>query len=253
MARKAPISPDFDASGGDDSPLVRLRLATDIGYGRELAVGIATYTRTHRRWRFLQWSQAGGLGIPFEEELDRGAGLIAHVTDPAMIREIRHSGIPAVNISGRLETLQFPSVLPDDRAIGAMAGQHFMERGYRHFAYVGIGEYAFSNRRGDAFVSTVRTADNVSHVARHDIHFGPNWTVDRQQEQMKAWIRSLPVPVAVFTANDRLASYVLDACRQCDLRVPEDVAVLGVDNDVVLCEFNNPPISSIDPNIQQIG
>jgi LacI family transcriptional regulator len=234
-------------------PLVRLRLATDIGYGRELALGIATYTRSHGRWAFQQWSRGGALAIPSSDYLDVGDGLIAHIHNDAMVKQVRQSGLPAVNISGRMAKIDLPSVLPEDRAIGQMAAQHFMDRGYRHFAFVGMGDYGFSNRRGDAYIAAARTAEGLSHVARYDIHYGPKWTMDGQQDQLAAWIAALPKPVAVFACNDGQASNVLEACRRCEVRVPEDIAVLGVDNDVVMCEFNNPTISSIDPNIQQIG
>jgi LacI family transcriptional regulator len=233
-------------------PRVLLNLATDIGYGRELALGVAAYTRNHGRWRFASMSRNSGLGLVTVDRLE-GDGLIAHVMSESFLKAIHKSGIPAVNISGRLSETDLPSVLPDDVAIGRMSAQHFIDRGYRNFGFVGMGAYAFSNRRGDAFVSAVRQAEGLSHVGRHDIHYGPGWTLESQQTQLAAWVAALPRPVAIFACNDFQATNILDACRRCDAQVPEDVAVLGVDNDVVMCEFNDPAISSIDPNIQQIG
>ena len=244
--------PSAAASSPTAPPRILLNLATDIGYGRELALGIAAYARSHGRWRFVSTSRSGSLGLTSTDKLD-GDGLIAHVASEAYLKTVQRSGVPTVNISGRLAQVDLPSVLPDDVAIGTMAAQHFMDRGYRNFGFVGMGAFAFSNRRGDAFVDAIRQAEGLNHVGRHDIHYGPSWKLDTQNAQMASWIASLPRPVAIFACNDYQATNVLEACRLCGAQIPEDVAVLGVDNDVVMCEFNDPTISSVDLNIQQIG
>ena len=236
----------------DGVPRVLLNLATDIGYGRELALGIAAYTRGHGRWRFVSTTRGGSLGLASTDKLE-GDGMIAHVASEALLKAVRRSGVPTVNISGRLLDIDLPSVLPDDTAIGTMAAQHFMDRGYRNFGFVGMGAFAFSNRRGDAFVAALQQTEALSHVGRHDIHYGPAWTIEAQHAQMAGWIASLPRPVAIFACNDYQATNVLEACRRCEAQIPDDVAVLGVDNDVVMCEFNDPAISSVDPGTQQIG
>jgi LacI family transcriptional regulator len=229
-----------------------LNLATDIGYGRELALGIAAYMRTHSRWRFVSMTRGGGLGLASTDKLE-GDGLIAHVASDSLLKAVQKSGIPTVNISGRLANFDLPSVLPDDAAIGTLAAQHFIERGYKHFGFVGMAAFAFSNRRGDAFIAALQQTDATINVSRHDVEYGPAWTIESQHEQMASWIAALPRPVAIFACNDYQATNILEACRRCGAQIPEDVAVLGVDNDVVMCEFNEPAISSVDPGIQQIG
>ncbi|MBR0056431.1 MAG: DNA-binding transcriptional regulator [Kiritimatiellae bacterium] len=138
-----------------------------------------------------------------------------------------------------------PYVRRDSRAIGALAARYYLARGYRHFAYVGEPKgRSWSAERRDGFVETLAAAGHGCAV--HDRFTAKerrSWPDDR--ERLVAFLRGLPGPTAVFAPNDERARRVLEACAVAGLRVPEEIAVLGVDNDPLLCESAVPSLSSI--------
>ena len=138
-----------------------------------------------------------------------------------------------------------PYVRRDSRAIGALAARYYMARGYRHFAFVGeLQGKPWSVERRDGFVDTLAAAGHTCAV--HDSFTARerrSWP--RERRRMVKLLLGLPSPTAVFAPMDGRARLVLDACQAADLRVPEEIAVLGVDNDTLLCESTVPPLSSI--------
>jgi LacI family transcriptional regulator len=138
-----------------------------------------------------------------------------------------------------------PYVRRDSRAIGALAARYYMARGYRHFAFVGeLHGKPWSVERRDGFVDTLAAAGHTCAV--HDSFTARerrSWHDDR--ERLIAFLRNLPKPTAVFAPMDARARRVLEACAVAGLRVPDEIAVLGVDNDPLLCESTIPTLSSI--------
>ncbi|MBP5542541.1 MAG: DNA-binding transcriptional regulator [Kiritimatiellae bacterium] len=138
-----------------------------------------------------------------------------------------------------------PYVRRDSRAIGALAARYYMARGYRHFAFVGeLQGKPWSVERRDGFVDTLAAAGHTCAV--HDSFTARerrSWHDDR--ERLIAFLRNLPKPTAVFAPMDARARRVLEACAVAGLRVPDEIAVLGVDNDPLLCESTIPTLSSI--------
>jgi len=126
----------------------------------------------------------------------------------------------------------------------------FVERRLRHFAYVGVEGRSWSLRRCNAFMTQLREKGLDLHVFRPPRQSAA-W--ERERPAMVEWLLTLPPPVGLFACNDDRGRQVLEACRIAGLRVPEDVAVLGVDNDVVFCELSNPPLSSIALNAETAG
>jgi LacI family transcriptional regulator len=143
-----------------------------------------------------------------------------------------------------------PWVKSDDGAIAQLAAQHFLERGFRHFAFCGDPRFSWSNRRADQFGLLIRGAGRDCHIyepARRTLHG------DEQVDDIAVWLLKLPRPVAVFACYDNRGQQVLEACRRAGIAVPEEVAVLGVDNDEVLCVLSPPPLSSIILNSRRTG
>ena len=138
-----------------------------------------------------------------------------------------------------------PYVRRDSRAIGALAARYYMARGYRHFAFVGeLQGKPWSVERRDGFVDALAAAGHTCAV--HDSFTARerrSWHDDR--ERLIAFLRDLPKPTAVFAPMDTRARRVLEACAVAGLRVPDEIAVLGVDNDPLLCESTIPTLSSI--------
>ncbi len=133
-----------------------------------------------------------------------------------------------------------------------MAAEHLLERDFRHYAYVGAAGRVWSGRRQEGFCERVREAGFEPRVYRLPrSRRAAAW--EREQPVLSGWLAALPRPVGVMASNDDRGREVLEACREAGLRVPEEVAVVGVDDDELLCELADPPLSSVALNAEAGG
>ena len=142
-----------------------------------------------------------------------------------------------------------PRIESDHRGIGELGAEHLRERGFRHFAFCGFRNQSWSTERKEGFVHALRNY-GFTCIIRESEKQVP-WEVG--QNRLGEWLLSLPRPVGLMAANDVRGQQVLDACKRVNLAVPEDVAVLGVDNDEILCNLCLPPLSSVAPNAELVG
>jgi LacI family transcriptional regulator len=234
-----------------DYPHVALIVATSKQYDRGLLRGIGRYTKGHGPWSVYIEERGAYDDTPAWMNTWKGDGIIARIKDRAMADALLATKVPIVEL--RLEVdVGLPTVYCDDTAIGEQAVRHFMERGFRHFAFCGRRGARWSDLREDAFRHRLAGLGLDCEIYTPT---PPTRTASWEQDQtdMAQWLDSLIKPVAVLTCNDIRGLQVLDACRRIDLPVPERVAVLGVDNDAVLCELSDPPLSSIDQDLERIG
>lgn len=162
--------------------------------------------------------------------------------------------IPSVELGvDRFPKTPIPVIETDDEAIGAMAADHFLQRGYRNFA-------VFDNSGLERFRRRVRGFQR--RIARENLrihaHSAPRsgedpYDLHALPEDVDAWLASLPKPVAIFCVNDPVGALVVERCRELGIVVPEDVAVLGVDNSILICLTTWPPISSVQPDFERLG
>jgi len=239
-------------------PKVALLIETSRGYGRGLLRGIMRYARLHGPWSF--YITPGD----FEQALPRtklwgGSGIIARVENQQTARAILDAGIPAVLlgvdpqiVADVPELAQFSEVSSDSEGAARLAAQHLLERGFEYFAYVGIPGRVWSDRRGNAFCGAIREFGFQPHSyeqPRQKKDHG--W--EREQAILGQWIAALPKPVGLMACNDDRGREVLDACRLAGVHVPEEVAVIGVDDDELFCELADPPLSSVGLNAEHGG
>ncbi len=170
-----------------------------------------------------------------------------------MARLFRRMRVPVVDLNDLHEDLGLPWVGSDHTAIGKMGGAHLIERGFRHFAFCGFTGELWSRQRGAGFFNVVRPSAVTTAVYETPWRGPetPRW--DQDIEQIVKWIKSLPKPVAIMSCNDVRGLHVLDACSRAGLLVPEEVAVVGVDDEDTMCELCSPPLSSVAPNPEGIG
>jgi LacI family transcriptional regulator len=187
-----------------------------------------------------------------------GDGIIADFDDPGAAAAVLSAKLPVVGFGGGYGWYPRGSKIPyffnNQRTIGNMAADHLLERGFRQFAYCGYSQDTarlWSDEREQAFAARVQKCGFPCYVYR-----GVDKTI-RQWNAILAslgsWLMSLPKPVGIMAAHDRRAHHVLEACSAYQLRVPEEVAVIGVDNDDVLCQLCTPELSSIEQNAKRIG
>ena len=230
---------------------VALLVETSREYGRGLLRGIIRYHQEHGPWSVF--FEPHGLGDPPPAWLRswRGDGVLARINDRRMADAILKTGIPVVDLRGALGDLGVATVGVDNCAVVQLAFQHFLDRGFRHFAFCGTprGEYRYQDERADRFLSIVADRGMAC-----DAYFSPRpFSWEEEQGQMAKWLKGLPKPVAIMTCHDDRGLQVLDACVRVGLDVPAEVAILGVDNDPFLCNLSRPPLSSIDVNSEWGG
>ncbi len=233
---------------------VALLIETSGSYGRGLLRGVAKYNREHARWS--TYFHPHGLGDAPPEWMNtwEGDGILARVDTTAIADLLRNSGVPVVNLRGTVLNLRFPYVGPDHSAIAKLAAEHLLERGLKHFAFCGKepGVHPGLDERGDSFKQTIEAAGFPCELFR-SVECTPRHNWETEQDALAGWIAKLPKPVGVMACNDERGLQVLDACRRCGATVPDEVAVIGVDNDEYLCHLSIPPLTSVDVNAEQIG
>jgi LacI family transcriptional regulator len=235
------------------APQVALIIETSVVYGRRILAGIARYLRSHHRWSvFIEQHE---LGTPPPTWLTAGSwdGILSRPTDHAMTQLFRRMRVPVVDLNDLHEDLGLPWVGSDHKAIGQMGASHLVEKGFRHFAFCGFTGELWARQRGAGFFNGVRRSAVTTSVYETPWRGPdtPRW--DQDIERIVNWIRSLPKPVAIMSCNDVRGLHVLDACSRAGVLVPEEVAVLGVDDEDTMCELCSPPLSSVAPNPEGIG
>lgn len=229
---------------------VALLIETSNAYGRGLLHGIVRYIREHSPWSFYLPEQGRGDVPPGWLANWHGDGIIARIENDEIARSVAASGLPAVDVSAARRLPAIPWVETDDAAISRLAAEHFLDRGFKHFAYCGDSRFNWSNWRAMHFEQCIKP-HGACHVYKSTLP--SNSPLEDQVLEIGQWLARLPKPVAVMACYDIRGQQVLDACRNMDLAVPDEVAVLGVDNDALLCDVSWPPLSSVIPNTQRTG
>jgi LacI family transcriptional regulator len=239
-------------------PKVALLIETARGYGRGLLRGIVRYARLHGPWAFYVSPGDFAQALPKMEQWG-GTGIIARIETPKIAETILSTGLPVVALDLSDEQLAPKSPLAgmcevssDSLHAAQMAADHLLNRGFTNYGFVGIPNRVWSRRRREGFSQHLDEAGFKAHVYRHpsrkrDREWG------REQSIMAEWLTRLPKPIGLMACNDDRGREVLEACRAAHLQVPEGVAVIGVDNDTLLCELSNPPLSSVTLNAERGG
>ena len=232
---------------------VALIIETSSGYGRDLMSGIVKYMRMHDEWSvFVEqrnlWQKPPAWLIDWQ-----GDGIISRATTPQLVEAITRNGVPLVEVTDRLGDGDLPQVRSDDDAIGRLGAEHLLDRGFRRFAFCGFKKEAWSERRGLAFAN--RLQDEGFGCSRYSSpwHGRGARAWEAEQSHLADWLNQLAPPFAVMACNDVRGQQVMDVCSKLGLSVPEQVAVLGVDNDKLLCRVCSPPLSSVIPNAEAVG
>jgi LacI family transcriptional regulator len=212
--------------------------------GREIYRGIFRYVRTHTRWRLVidASNTSAPFGLPHCD-----AYIIAAWTDPICDWARRVRG-PLVNVSSRRDLNDHFQVRTDDEAVGRLAAQHLIDRAMKRFGYVGPPDETQVRARLHGFATHLAARGHACEV--HD------WRVTDGRldwNHLRSWLSTRDYPVAIFCNNDDTGRLVTQACWECGIAVPEQVAVLGVDNDEVFCEASQPALSSIETGTSRVG
>jgi LacI family transcriptional regulator len=232
-------------------PHVALLIETSLASGRDILRGIARYVREHTPWSL--YHEAHGLteAVPSWLNRWRGDGIIARIQTPAMAEAIAGTGIPAIDVLGVIPDLPLPLVHVDNHAIARVAAEHLLERGLRHFGFFGIEGENWSVERWASFKAAVAPAEASKYELSREATGRRPW--ERVENHLARWVGSLPKPVGILVCSDQRGPQLLEACRRAGVAVPDEVAVIGVDNDETLCDVCHPPLSSVEAGHVSVG
>jgi len=221
--------------------------------GAETIRGAMDYARRQHNWKFhLEWASRASLAHMRQAKPD---GILCASNTPEEVAQLRRLPCPVVLTVGDTPG-GLPSVGVDDPAAGRAAAAYFRQRGYRNIAFCGTGIHAFSEDRLAGLLADLREhglGDDLR-FRYHDIFSpSPGRQIAQTFQRARRWIDSLPKPVGIFACIDILGNWLTGACEELGVRVPEDVAILGMNNFGPLCESATPPLSSIPLPSRRVG
>ncbi len=237
-------------------PRILLSIESSRGFGRDLLTGISDFTRIYSSWttsRKPPFFRHGKTEMPdidtIKTELD---GVITRV--PEEIPAVQQSGIPAIFATalvppGFAIDTHYPIITSDHQAIAKMAMDYFIEQGFTNIAYCGFGDVSWSQGRRDALRDYAHSMGYK--VFCYDQPSGYSW--DKEILVIADWLKNLPKPVATLACSDDRAENLIEASKISRIKIPEEVAVLGIDNDTLICDLSNPAVSSIVLNTKKVG
>lgn len=232
---------------------VALLIETSNSYARGVLEGIAAYVKQHEAWSIFLPEQERGSRPPKWLKRWRGDGIIARIENDEIAAALRRSPFPVVDVSAARHLPDIPWVETDDAAIARLGVAHLTERGFKHVAFCGDPGFNWSNWRKQQFVEVAESKGLCHYTLDTLSRTHPNYSWDREKRLLARWLSDLPRPTGILACYDIQAQKILEVCRELDIAVPEEVAVLGVDNDRLLCELADPPISSVICDTQRTG
>lgn len=236
-----------------EAPHVALIIETSKIYGREILRGVASFIQVNPGWSVFATERGHDDPDPRWLESWNGAGIITRSMDLEQCRLAKERGIAVVSLRHLVDQPEFPTLLPDQEIIARRVVDHFLERGVSNFGYVGVsGRKGWERMRRKAFLNTLNEKGDY-HIALRPELADLELSWEEEQEQIVSWVKGLPKPIGVMVAHDTQGIQIIDACRRAGIQVPDEVAIVSVDNDPALCELSSPPLSSLDQHVHRLG
>lgn len=236
-------------------PRVALVFKTRLEENQRILNAISKYNRFHENWTAFVDDQAISQQDPAWLLENKWDGVIVGHTAPELLNRCQEEGIPIVDLSDNLQCHDhIPKIRPDNPAIGHKGGEYFAEKGFSNFAFCGFESEVWSNARESGFVESLKLMGHVCETFNTDYSkiVEPKWNT-QEESRIRDWLKTIPKPVGLLCCNDLRALQVMNACRNLKLEVPEDVSILGINNEIVRCELSYPQLSSIPVNAEYYG
>lgn len=226
-------------------------------YSKALLKGIAKYSKEHGPWIFcrmplFQRETIGMEGI-LEWALEWGAdGIIGQLYNDPAVEKFVEAGIPVIAQDFKERFRDIPNITGAHKEAGEMGAEYFLRKGFKNFAFYGFKDIVWSRERAEGFEERISKAGYKVNYFEHAMARSTEiWYY--KPSSLSQWLKSLPKPIALMACDDNQGQHITEACRHSQIRIPEEVAVLGVDNDEMICEFSDPPLSSIGQDAEKGG
>jgi LacI family transcriptional regulator len=226
-------------------PSVALLIESSNAYARGLLRGISAYVREHESWSVFLPEYERGRKPPKWFHRWKGHGVIARIENQQIASCITALEVPVIDVSAARAVANIPWVETDDAAVARMGFSHLRERGFWQLGFCGAPQFNWSNWRCEHFCQLAKQDQRPCFVYQ-SLSVGDkpvSWI--QEMRHLCRWIRSLPKPIGIMACYDFKAQQLLDACREEGIAVPEEVAVIGVDNDELVCDLCEPRLSSV--------
>ncbi|RYG68905.1 DNA-binding transcriptional regulator [bacterium] len=234
-------------------PSVALIVETSVVYGRQILQGVSRYMRAHGSWSvFLDERELGA--PPPHWLLDwNGDGVICRPTTPELADLLKQRSFPVIDLNDQYGAIGLPRISSDMQAIGRMAAQHLLERGFENLAYCGFTNEKWSQERLLGVEQALVGRNELCGIYESSWENLRNQAWEQERDLISAWLETLPRPLGIVACNDARGHHVLEACKMLGAAVPESIAVVGVDNAQTFCDMCSPPLSSVMPDAERIG
>jgi LacI family transcriptional regulator len=231
---------------------IALALPLDIVFVERLLPGILDFARDQGGWVFTRIPER--LTSSFEWLRNwEGDGAFVLISNKTDVKVARSLPIPIVNVGGYVKDVRIPTVTLDQQMVGRLAAEHLLARRFHRFGYYGVRDLWYSEQRRIGFETALLEAGyKCSSIESTNLIRSP-WDWRRVGGELARWLRSLQPPVGIMASWDLRAQMLSEACTMIGLRVPEDVAIVGVDNDPIACEFCIPQLTSVSRNDREVG
>jgi LacI family transcriptional regulator len=246
-------------TSGSAKPKVAVLYPVSVPWFAQCVDGIRQYAHGAGGWLFFcsppTLSGAGESALTLRSMRDwNGDAMIVVSNDERELRAVRRMGIPVVNLGGGLaKSYGVPRVMVNHYQAGRLAADHLLSRGLAHLAFFGWSNLWYSQQRRFGFRSRAAESGVTCSDFLRASYGRANLSWAERVAEVSKWLRSLLLPVGIFAVQDYRAQFLMEACQEAGLRIPEDVAVIGMDNDTTICEHTEPTLTSIARNSERVG
>ena len=239
--------------------MIKIILLSDFSeeYGKNLLRGITRYSKDHGPWTFCRmpsyYRETIGIDGILHWAKEWGAdGIIGQFYNDEEVKKFTRANIPVIAQDFKERFTEIPNISGAYHETGRLAADYFLKKGFKNFAFYGFNNIVWSRERAEGFEERIQEAGhNVHHYQLKDTKSTDLWYY--KPSALSEWLKSLPKPIALMSCDDNQGHHITEAARHAGIRIPDEVSVLGVDNDEMICDLSDPALSSIELDTEKGG